>query len=362
MFLREDAHARGSRPHARTRNPGRRAEFVDPLFSLSWRGQLTMHPAFSVIFFTVVSGCGYGLLFLLGLTVTVDPQRFAHASGFLTLASGMLFAAAGLTSSMFHLGQPQRAWRALSQWRSSWLSREGVVALCSFAPAMLLGFGMWRGDDIIVRASGFTLALFAVATVACTAQIYASLKTIHAWHNAYVLPGYWLLALLGGAVWWQVLQRLADIHARTPAPMLWLLPAAALAGWWWKRAYWRFIDTTTHVANAQTATGLGRFGTVHSAERPHTEANYLTNEMGFVLARKHATRLRAIAATLFGIVPCALGLAAAWLDASAPFGALACTCAAVASVTIGLFVERWLFFAEARHVVMLYYGAESADR
>jgi DMSO reductase anchor subunit len=320
-----------------------------------------MHPAFSVIFFTVVSGCGYGLLFLLGVSVAIDPQRFAHASGLLTLATGMLFAAAGLTASMFHLGQPQRAWRALTQWRSSWLSREGVVALCSFAPALALGFGMWRGDDGLgVRIAGVALALLAIATVACTAQIYASLKTIHAWHNAHVLPCYWLLALLGGAVWWQFLQRLADIHAPTPVLMLLLLPAAAFASWWWKRAYWRFIDTTTHVANAQTATGLGRFGLVRSAERPHTEANYLTNEMGFVLARKHATRLRAIAAMLFGVAPCALGIATAWFDVRAPGIALSCTCVAVASVTIGLFVERWLFFAEARHVVMLYYGAESA--
>jgi len=320
-----------------------------------------MHPAFSVIFFTVVSGCGYGLLFLLGLVVAVDPHSLQRTQALLTLALGIAFAAAGLTSSTLHLGQPLRAWRAFSQWRSSWLSREGVAALCSFVPALALGILLWRGgDESLSRLAGGLLALLAVATVCCTAQIYASLKTIHAWRNAYVLPGYLVLGLLGGAFWWQLTQRVVETSATSPAWLLALAPVAAVASWLLKRAYWRFIDTTRHAATPESATGLGAFGTVRTAERPHTEANYLTNEMGFVLARKHATRLRAIAAMLFGVVPALLALPIAFLDARAPALALLCSAAATASVTAGLFVERWLFFAEARHVVMLYYGAEAA--
>jgi DMSO reductase anchor subunit len=33
---------------------------------------------------------------------------------------------------------------------------------------------------------------------------------------------------------------------------------------------------------------------------------------------------------------------------------------AVASAALGLVVERWLFFAEAKHTVTLYYGAQAA--
>lgn len=320
-----------------------------------------MHPAISVIFFTVVSGCGYGLLFLIGALVAADPHALTRTQGLLALAVGALFAAAGLTASMFHLGQPQRAWRALSQWRSSWLSREGVSAVASFMPvfalAYLFGFG---GSILCVRSAGALLALLALATVGCTARIYSSLRTIHAWHNRYVLPGYWLLALLGGAAWWQFLQRAVDPSAASPRVLLGLLPVAALASWLLKRVYWRFIDTTRHDATPESATGLGGFGRVRSAERPHSEANYLTNEMGFVLARKHAARLRALASLLFGIVPLILGCTSAWIDVRAPHAALACAAAAVTSVMIGLFIERWLFFAEAKHVVILYYGAEAA--
>jgi DMSO reductase anchor subunit len=320
-----------------------------------------MHPAFSVIFFTVASGCGYGLLFLLGVAVLFDPAAVARTQGLVTLATGMLFAAAGLTSSLFHLGRPQRAWRALSQWRSSWLSREGVAAVCSFVPALALGVGLWTGADAaFVRGTGLALALLALATVGCTARIYTSLRTIHAWHNGRVLPGYWLLALLGGAAWWQLLQRMVGPALATPWPLLALLPAAALAGALFKRSYWRFIDSTAHAATPESATGLGRFGRVHSGERPHTEANYLTNEMGFVLARKHAASLRAIALALFGIVPSCAGLLAAAFDTRAPFVATASSVIGALAVSAGLFIERWLFFAEARHVVMLYYGADAA--
>ena len=317
-----------------------------------------MHPALSVIFFTVVSGTGYGLLFLLGLGLAIDPQIIGHNEALIVLATGMLFAAAGLTSSLFHLGQPQRAWRSLSQWRSSWLSREGVASLISFAPLFALGFALWRGADASnVRACAIVLAVMALITVCCTAKIYTSLKTIHAWHNAYVLPGYLLFGLLGGAVWLWLLHALTGGAAGT---LLWrglpcLVVLSALACWLLKRAYWRFIDTTQHPATAESATGLGRFGSVRSVEAPHTEENYLTREMGFALARKHARRLRVTCLILIGPVP--VGLAFAALITSTQWPALepVCLIAAALGVTAGTFVERWLFFAEARHVVMLYY-------
>src|SRR3954468_233308 len=171
-----------------------------------------MHPAISVIFFTSVSGCGYGLLFLLGVALGVDPRLLPPAAAVLVLITGVAFAAAGLTSSMLHLGKPLRAWRAFSQWRSSWLSREGVAAVASFMPALVLFVALWRGSDAaLVRSAALALALLAVATVWCTARIYTSLKTIQAWNNRYALPGYLLFALLGGAAWlWLLLAMSGD--------------------------------------------------------------------------------------------------------------------------------------------------------
>ena len=94
-----------------------------------------MHPQFSVIVFTTLSGAGYGMLCWLGLYGAMDrlPADRQFAIVAMIVALGTI--AAGLVASLFHLGHPERAWRALSQWRTSWLSREGVAALITFIPA-----------------------------------------------------------------------------------------------------------------------------------------------------------------------------------------------------------------------------------
>jgi sulfite dehydrogenase (quinone) subunit SoeC len=313
-----------------------------------------MHPAFSVIFFTTISGSGYGLLFLLGIWLACDPYGVGRVEVLWILATGLMFAAAGLTSSLFHLGQPQRAWRALSQWRSSWLSREGVAAICSFVPVLVLAAGLWSGiSPGSVRVLGATIVATALVTVYCTSGIYTSLKTIHAWHNSFVLPGYLLFALLGGTSLLWVLHALlrdpADASRLCGLPLLSIV--LALSAVVLKQRYWHFIDTTRHPASMESATGLGRFGQVRSVEWPHTEDNYLTREMGFVLARKHSARLRSIALVFFGALPVFFAaVALLW-----PVLTRASAGLAFVSAIAGVFVERWLFFAEARHVVMLYY-------
>jgi sulfite dehydrogenase (quinone) subunit SoeC len=326
-----------------------------------------MQPALSVIFFTVVSGSGYGLLFLLGLALALDPSALDRTQALAALGTGMVFAAAGLTSSLFHLGQPQRAWRSLSQWRSSWLSREGVAALCSFFPALALAALLLRGEaSDLMRLVSALLAGMGLVTVYCTAGIYTSLKTIHAWRNGFVLPGYLAFGLLGGAAWlWLLHDALGPAgNGAVRYGLPGLVAVSALACWLLKRSYWHFIDSTQHPASIETATGLGRFGSVSSVETPHTEENYLTREMGFVLARKHARKLRNICVILFGVAPMLLALIAMLHLAGGQWSVVGLACSALAAIcaTAGVFVERWLFFAQARHVVMLYYGtARVAD-
>jgi Fe-S-cluster-containing dehydrogenase component len=78
---------------------------------------------------------GFGMIFLLGLGFPVDASA---GWVFLVGVVGGGLAVAGLLASTFHLGHPERAWRALSQWRSSWLSREGIAAI-----ATLILFGIY---------------------------------------------------------------------------------------------------------------------------------------------------------------------------------------------------------------------------
>src|ERR1700758_2994332 len=95
-----------------------------------------MHPALSVIIFTTTSGAGYGLLIWYGLMSAFVPGERVVALVVLPLA--LVLVTAGLVSSAFHLGRPERAWRALSQWRTSWLSREGICSFLTYGPAGLL--------------------------------------------------------------------------------------------------------------------------------------------------------------------------------------------------------------------------------
>ena len=88
-------------------------------------------------------------------------------------------------------------------------------------------------------------------------------------------------------------------------------------------------------------------------EAPHTSENYLLKEMGFRIARKHAVKLRRLAMLLGFVLPALLS-AVPFLAAGRP--ALGALLVAAPLATIGIFVERWLFFAEARHAVTLYYG------
>ena len=118
-----------------------------------------------------------------------------------------------------------------------------------------------------------------------------------------------------------------------------------------KHFYWRDIDLAPQIDSGR-ATGLDTLGTVRSFEQPHTEENYLTHEMGFVLARKHAAKLRAIALSAGFIAPALLAL----LALVAPVTRLAAIWLALFLGLAGIFVERWLFFAEARHTVIAYYG------
>jgi len=313
-----------------------------------------MHPALSVIFFTTASGVGYGLALALGLSASATGLP-AHASFILSsLAISYALVTAGLLSSTFHLGHPERAWRAISQWRTSWLSREGVAAIISFAPAALFGLAwILVSDDKkwVVYVFGLLMAAMAVITVFCTAMIYASLATIHQWHNAWVVPNYLLLSLYPGAVLLYLLMRAWGDQAPV---QLWGALITGVAALVVKLGYWRFIDTTHSLSTAESATGLGHLGKVRLLDAPHTESNYLMKEMGFRIARKHSAKLRLIAVTLTFIIPIALLVIASQIVHAG--GVIPALLAGVGAFS-GVFVERWLFFAEAKHTVTLYYGA-----
>jgi sulfite dehydrogenase (quinone) subunit SoeC len=318
-----------------------------------------MNPAFSVILLTTASGAGYGMLAWLGV---LNALRLLPASpwfGVVAIVVALMLCTVGLLASTLHLGHPERAWRSISQWRTSWLSREGVMALLTYLPALGLAAAWWFAGPgtAAAMALGLLTAACSLTTVGCQAMIYATLRPIRQWHHRLVPPNFLLLALFTGAAWLAGAVAFADpAAARLVAAIGAVLGVAAGVV---KLAYWRQIDTAPPAATIESATGLGGLGQVRMLESPHTEENYLLREMGYAIARKHASRLRTIALAIGFVAPVLLLVVGIMLGVSADRMLL--PVAAVVAV-LGVYVERWLFFAEATHTVTLYYGRRDGPR
>ena len=287
-----------------------------------------MHPAPSLIFFTVLSGLGFGHLAFLGMGVV--PVTGWAAFWLFGLGYGLVLV--GLMASAMHLGRPERALKAFSQWRTSWLSREAWLAaltLIVMAPHAA-GLVFWGRP---VAGLGMVAAFLALQTVLATAMIYAQLATVPRW-NHWTTPMVFLAAsLTGGAI-------LALGAGAWPV----VVALGAMMVAHWTLAAPRFAASGT---DAGTATGLGRIGRVRAFERPHTGPNYVLKEMVHVVGRKHAARLQGLA-LVFAV---ALPLVALFLVPGWPGQALAVTLHLA-----GMLAARWLFFAQAEHVVGHYYG------
>lgn len=288
-----------------------------------------MHPAPSVILFTTFSGLGFGLLFWLG----INPNPPAGWVAFVFFAIAYLGAVGGLLASTFHLGHPERALKAFSQWKTSWLSREGICAVGTLLIMALYGAGLvFFGAHWVPL--GWLGALGALATVFTTSMIYAQLKTVPRWKH-WTTPALFLLLSLGGGA-------LLAGNVRFALPLL--IIAGVLQAFAWFHGDGRFAASGTTM---ETATGLGHIGTVRAFEPPHTGTNYLMKEFIHVVGRKHALQLRVIALVLGFVVPVLM-----LLMTFHHWNALV----AVVSHIAGVLALRWLFFAQAEHVVGLYYG------
>ncbi len=316
-----------------------------------------MHPAKSVIYFTTATGAGYGLFVWMAYLAFQGLLPDARVVGFVWLALGFFFVVTGLLSSTGHLGHPERAWRAMSQWRSSWLSREGLMAILSFIPLGLFA-AMWffKGQTTGLAASIAAIgALMAMITVFTTSMIYASLKTIPAWHNIWTKLGYLVMSLMSGGV---IALALSHVFGMDLAFNALVFPVCVLLvlGLAIKLIYWVQIRSE-NTSTIGSATGLDRFGDVSLAARPHSEDNYLLKEMGYQIARKHAHKVRSIAMVLgFGLPLIFILYSLTSFEGAAKTAALI---GAAVLCMIGLAFERWLFFAEAKHVVTLYYGRKA---
>lgn len=291
-----------------------------------------MHPAPSVIIFNTFSGVGFGLLFFLGIGWPAPTGWAAFA--FFALAYAM--AVGGLLASMFHLGHPERFIKAFSQWRSSWLSREGICAVASLIVMGIYAAGLvFFGVKLTLL--GWIGAVLSLGVVFTTSMIYAQMNTVPRWKH-WSTPSMFIdVAVAGGAI----------LSGNIGIALIMLVIASGMTAYFWMSGDKRFEESGSSLSQA---TGLGHIGAVRAFEPPHTGTNYLLKEFAFEVGRKHAAKLRMFTMT-FGF-----GIPFVFLLLASSTGSLVLVALAALSHIAGVLSLRWLFFAQAEHVVGLYYG------
>ena len=306
-----------------------------------------MHPAKSIILFTTISGMGYGLIISLLIFQIYVGHTLSFISYFLTFVVSMTLVSGGLLSSTSHLGHPERAHFALTQWRSSWLSREGVFAILLYPVISIYTLLFYLNpNNISLDALSIIIIFIAIATIFSTGKIYSSLRAIYSWNTALTTFNYLALGGLTGLMLFQTLLLLMGYNVANIYYFLIILIIFSSIG---KILFWVRLDLNNTTTSKSTALGLESQLEVNLLESPHDASNFLLKEMGYKVARKHSKKLRKIALLFAFILP----LLIIFLSIVLNFYHI--TILAFLFMIMGVFMERWLFFAEAKHSVMNYY-------
>lgn len=304
-----------------------------------------MHPAFSVIFLTTLIGAGQGLMLAMTLVEVTAPGLVDH--GFYVTGSavalGMLIA--GLGASFFHLGHPERAWRAASQWRTSWLSRE--VILLPLVMALVFGYGVahyFRLDVGSTQAIGLVASLMSLLLFGVTAMIYACLRFLREWASPLTVLNFTLLGTASGFL-------LATALAAWCEPVLleflaaWTVVLTAMACISRVASLMRNAKLKPKVT-LQSAIGV-RHSKIQQKAIGAMGGTFNTREFFHHKSLQFVANIKWITLLLVFVLPLAL----IWLGNQS---AVLLSAAFVVQY-LGLLAERWLFFAQANHPQNLYY-------
>ncbi len=322
-----------------------------------------MHPAFSVIFLTTLIGAGQGLFLAIftgqsysavRLVATQDSTSFYGLGALLAL----LFLVAGLFASFFHLGRPERAWRAASMWRTSWLSREVIMLPALMGLIFIYSMMHFFGWDTVLFTSkeGTTLQLsLVVGTVAviatfllfiCTAMIYASIKFLQEWACALTVVNYLLLGTASGFT-------LATLFANSTAPDLvplygsWAIIITAAA----------FVTRGASLIRNARIKSKSTIQTAIGIRHTHIQQKSMGMQGGSMNTRdffhhKTAAFMQVIKWT-FLVLVFPLPIILLWIGMESNSSGI--LLGAFISQYLGLIAERWFFFAQANHPQNLYY-------
>jgi DMSO reductase anchor subunit len=308
-----------------------------------------MRPQFSIIFFTTLAGMAQGLLFflaLLNLFIQVTPAAFlTHLA--IPVSFGLL--TLGLIASFFHLGRPERAWRAAMMWRTSWLSREVIALPALMAVTAAIYFYAWTSE--VSQWLWFALLITTVALWVCTAKIYQCIRFIQEWSHPSTLSNFIILGMSSG---WLLLELLIflwespDNGTINDAPLSTIAFILLFVSFNLKLWIWRRNRGLKPKSNMASATGI-KGSQIRQTSMGLMGGSFNTREFFHHQTDRMIANLRKIILLCAYILPMIL-LAIAVTSPS--IFLIAC---ALLIQYLGQLAERWMFFAEANHPQNLYY-------
>lgn len=164
-----------------------------------------------LVIFTVLGQTSVGIIFCLWLlerkrgklatSASTEYQSFIRSS---ILVSGVLLAVA-MISSLFHLGHPFAAYRALAHLGTSWLSREILLFVFTFGAWAYLALLSRRPDSKLTGVLALTSGL-GILGIISSALIY-TLPRVPAWNNLGPVIFFLMTSIILGALVTAVLGR-----------------------------------------------------------------------------------------------------------------------------------------------------------
>ena len=313
-----------------------------------------MHPSFSLILFTSMAGMAQGAIVSLAVLNSGSDQLPSELLNvyLFPLILALLFG--GLLASTFHLGHPERAWRAIMMWRTSWLSREVLILPAFIALTALAYYFSWQAS--VPNWLWLLLSIAALALWVCTAMIYQCIRFIQEWAHPATMVNFIALGMSSGWFLLMVLLTLWSILHPNQAVVtssniagvavftgFLILLSLSLKLWIWKRN--RGLKPKS---NLQSATGI-KTGFVRQISMGMMGGSFNTREFFHQQSSFFVANVRKIA--FFGtyLLPVLL------LTIVVSNGTLSVMVIAFVVHCVGLMAERWLFFAEANHPQNLYY-------
>ncbi|MCP5278060.1 MAG: dimethyl sulfoxide reductase anchor subunit [Thiobacillus sp.] len=319
-----------------------------------------MHPAFSVIFLTTLIGVGQGLFLALfsSQAYTVVNVLPAQGGDYYALGGAIAlgFLGLGLVASFFHLGHPERAWRAAAMWRTSWLSREVIVLPAVmgliFLYVMVNGLGLEMDLYGLGLPGQVALSIGVLGVIAtlvlflCTGMIYAAIKFLQEWATPLTPFNYFLLGTASGFSF------AAAFSARTAPELMpfhagWAITLTVAALVFRVAALIRNARLKAR-STVQSAIGV-RHNKVQQRSMGMMGGSYNTREYFHGRTLAFMKSVKWIFLVLVFPVPVALIWAGMLEDAPALLAA------GFGVQYLGLLFERWFFFAQANHPQNLYY-------